>query len=142
MAAFGGAMIRHRRGAAAVEFSLSLGLMVTVIFGFFELTHLQELGVAASAIVQDAANSAADVHTGDQPPTGIEAIAAGEAALDAYLSTSLIPCDAGCVRDVKLTTVGGWTAVEVTLALPYAAITHVGFAPGALTRKATAIIQQ
>jgi Flp pilus assembly protein TadG len=135
-------MIRRRRGAAAIEFALSLSFLVTVIFGFFELTHLQELGVSASAIVQDAANSAADVRTGDQPPTGAEAVAAGEAALDAYLSVSLIPCGLACNREVALTTVGGWTAVEVTLELPYAAITHVSFAPGSLTRKATAIIQQ
>ena len=115
-------MIRRRRGAAAIEFALSLSFLVTVIFGFFELTHLQELGVAASAIVQDAANSAADVRTGDQPPTGAEAVAAGEAALDAHLSVALIPCGLTCNREVSLTTVGGWTAVEVTLELPYACL--------------------
>lgn len=135
-------MMRRRRGAAAVEFVLSLGILTSVIFGFFELVYLQEVGVVTSAIAQDAANSAASVHTGDLPPTGTEVTSAVNVVVALQVAATQLPGGAGMVTTVDLTSVGGWRAVRVTLEVPYASITNVSFAPGSLTRTATAIIQQ
>jgi Flp pilus assembly protein TadG len=132
----------RRRGSAATEFALTLGVMTTMVFGLLELSHLQEIGISVSGVAHDAAATGAAVLETGLPATGGEIEAAAEARALAALAEVGVPCGGGCTANATWAPTGAWYTVTVEVVVPYSALTHVDFAPGNLRRTAIAVTQQ
>jgi hypothetical protein len=82
----------HRRGSAALEFALTLPLLMVVAFSIAELGLLMHRNQQIARAARDACRIGAGVIEGVDP-TGDEIIAASEQAARFSLTTFGIPCD-------------------------------------------------
>ncbi len=62
-------MRRQRRGAAAIEFVLTMSAGILLIFGMIELSRFQETGVMVTAAAQDAVTAGAHILETSNPAT-------------------------------------------------------------------------
>lgn len=126
-----------RRGAAAVEFVITVPLLILLLFGGLELSLLLERTGAVEAAALVGAQAGAAVREAP-PATGTlieaEAVARAEEALVAHG----ILCDSGCSVTASWESVDGWWMVRVTIQAPYSQLSSYGWIPGQVEREAWA----
>ncbi len=135
-------MRRQRRGAAAIEFVLTMSAGILLIFGMIELSRFQETGVMVASAAQDAVAAGAHILETSNPATGVAIKSAAESRATASLAAAGIDCSPGCVTTTTWTTIGGWRALEVSIEVSYQEISHLGILPSSLTRSAVTVTQQ
>ncbi len=131
---------RPRRGAAAVEFLVTVPLFVAVMLGALELCMVVE----RSDRIRRAADVGAQVGGATvetAPVTGSIIEAEAEDAAEAALTALGIDCTGGCTVDATWSADGGTGlyTVEVVITAPYTAVSTLDWIPGTLTRSATVL---
>ncbi len=117
--------MRSRRGGAAVEFALTLPVLLLVFAGIVDLS----LYVHARHDVQRAAREGARLAATTRDPDGTGASeAAGRAQALAVLDALGTDCGGGCTADAERRVTDGWGMVRVRVSAPWTA--PVGLVPG------------
>lgn len=125
-----------RRGSAALEFALTLPILVGLTWGAVELSHAIEEGQAMADAARVGALAGARAQE-SLPATGSVITATAEAAATAALLDMGLSCGAGCTVDATFGTLSGWEAVTVTITRTYADLTGASWVPGTLSRSFT-----
>ena len=117
--------LRTRRGGAAVEFALTLPVLLLVFAGIVDLSTY----VHARHDVQRAAREGARLAAATRDPDGTGAAeAAGSAHALAVLDAVGTPCGSGCTAEAERLRADGWGMVRVRVTAPWTA--PVGLVPG------------
>ncbi len=117
--------LRTRRGGAAVEFALTLPVLLLVFAGIVDLSTY----VHARHDVQRAAREGARLAAATRDPDGTGAAeAAGSAHALAVLDALGTPCGGSCTVDAARFAAEGWGMVRVRVTAPWTA--PVGLVPG------------
>lgn len=109
---------RGRRASAAVEFTLTVVILLAVFLGIVELSLLMSRTYKVSRAARDACRTASGVIEGVDP-TGdeIEAVAVDHARF--VLDAAGITCAEGCEVQAEWFERDGWMMVRVVVDVPY-----------------------
>lgn len=119
-------MRRRRDGTAAVEFALTLPILILLFAGVVELCLLMHRVQLLSRVARDACRIGSGVIEGADP-TGDEIEATATEHALAVLEQQNIPCDAGCRVAAEWLRRGDWMMLQVEVEVPYQPVT--GFLP-------------
>ncbi len=109
---------RRRRGAAAVEFALTLPFLLLVVMGIIELSLLMHRAHQITRVARDACRIGSGVLEG-VAPTGDEIEAAAIDHAEFALETLGVDCGAGCTIDATWYEDEGWMLLRVEVDVPY-----------------------
>lgn len=112
-------MLRRRRGAAVMEFALTLPIMVMMLLASIEFGNYFTQLAAVKAAARDAARFGSNQHGFQLAQTQ------GAAAARSVLAEIGFPCATGnaCTVDSEIVQESGLNFVQVTVVVPYDQIT-------------------
>lgn len=113
-----------RRGAAAIEFVLTLPVLVLMLFGTIEFGNYFSNLITVTSAAQDA------VRFGARATTQAQAVIQTELAIQALIDDLAFDCSAGagCIVDATMVSRSGINYVQLEVRVPYVSLT--GAAPG------------
>lgn len=121
-------MIRTRRASAALEFALTLPMILLILVGIVELSMLMHRSHVVSRVARDACRSASMVLEGPDPTGDVIEASAVQHARRALLAGG-IDCDVlACDLRADWARRGDWMMLAVDLDVPYTPLT--GLLPG------------
>ncbi len=114
---------RDRRGIAAVEFALTVGVLLAVLLGIVELSMLMARQYVVSRAARDACRVGSGVLEGANP-TGDQITAAADAHAKFALDSAGVPCTAdNCTVTSTWYDSDGWYVLKVVVAVDYKPLT-------------------
>ncbi len=112
----------RRRGIAAVEFALTVGVLLSILLGIVELSLLMSRLYTVSRVARDACRIGSGVLEG-QDPTGDEIREVAEQAARDSLRMAGIVCDpppnSNCTVTTSWTEVDDWMMLRVNVAVDH-----------------------
>ena len=110
--------LRRKRGAAAVEFALTLPFLLMVVMGIIELSLLMHRAHMVTRVARDACRIGSGVIEGVDP-TGDDIEAAAIDHAEFALETLGVDCGSGCEVDAEWYEDDGWMLLRVHVDVPY-----------------------
>jgi hypothetical protein len=107
-----------QHGASAVEFTLTLPVMLLVVMGIVELSLLMHRVHLVTRAARDACRLGTGVIEGTEPTGDLIEAAAEEHALT-VLATQAVECGSGCDVDATWFENDGWMLLRVVIEVPY-----------------------
>ena len=134
---------RARRGAGALEFALTLPVLLIVSFGLAELGMLIHQLQIVSRVTRDGARIGAGVIEGVDA-TGDLITASAERATTRGLANAGIDCDVlDCEIEAEWFEQNGWMMLEVSTSIPYQTLTMtMPFIPSRVEQDFVMLTQQ
>ena len=114
----------RRHGSAAVEFALTLPVLLLVVIGVIELSLLMHRSYATTRVARDACRIGSGVLEGVDPTGEFIELAAEDHATFA-LEAAGIDCGAGCDIDATWYESEGWMLLRVDVDVPYQSFTRL-----------------
>lgn len=134
---------RRRRGAGALEFALTLPVLLIVSFGLAELGMLIHQLQIVSRVTRDGARIGAGVIEGVDA-TGDLITASAEQATLRGLANAGVDCDVlNCTIEAEWFEQNGWMMLEVSTSIPYQTLTlTMPFIPDRVEQDFVVLTQQ
>ena len=116
---------RQRRGAAAVEFALTLPFLLAVLMGIVEMSLLQSRMYVINRAARDGCRVGAGVLEGGSPD-GTQIRAAANVAAQQVLDDAGVTCGSvGCDIQSTWFLQDGWMMLRVEVGVPYQPFTNL-----------------
>lgn len=131
-----------RRGVAAIEFAITLPVLLTIFIGVVEISLLLSRQYLINRAARDACRVGSTVIEGVDPTGDLIERAAEDHARFVLLSAGLT-CAGGCIIDAEWYELHSWYVLYVTVDMPYRSLTGLTpFMPDHTRGEFTMLTQQ